>query len=176
MGTGDDDYFTIEGPIELHGDRLALRIPMEVGGQSLAPMVRDSDPVEEGFRGFVEGDWLVVLLEPQLTDRLNVSVGDRVTVDCFNARFNVTRSGELVHVEQRIELHGGDMAVFIPLEAGGEIFAPMIKRNATIENGVLIIVLPPWLTELLKVAVGSLVVVHNRNGLFNLTRSSANDA
>jgi hypothetical protein len=96
-------------------------------------------------------------------------------VDSFNSQFNITRADDMVSIEGPIELHGDQLALRIPLEAGGQQLAPYARGIGCIEDGVLIVVVKPWMAERLNIALGSLVFVHNRNGRFSVTRSAAND-
>jgi hypothetical protein len=80
----ESDVISIEGPIELFGDQLALRIPLDAGGDELAPLTRGI--------GFVEDGFLVVIIQPWLAKKLSVSLGSLVIVDNRNGKFTIARS------------------------------------------------------------------------------------
>jgi hypothetical protein len=75
---------SIEGPIDLENGRLILRIPLEAGGDKLAPFAKGI--------GEVEGDELVVEIKPWLAEMLNVGATSLVVVDNIEGKFRVTRS------------------------------------------------------------------------------------
>jgi hypothetical protein len=162
-----DPYISIEIAVGIHGDQLALRIPLADGGQQLASLLEDPCVSEDGF--------LLVPVAPELSRNLRLSAGDLVVVDSFNSQFNITRADDMVSIEGPIELHGDQLALRIPLEAGGQQLAPYARGIGSIEDGVLVVVVKPWMAERLNIALGSLVFVHNRNGRFSVTRSAAND-
>jgi len=84
-------------------------------------------------------------------------------------------SSEIISIEGPIELHGDQLALRIPLEAGGSGLAPLARGIGVVDGEFLIVVIKPWLAEKLNVGLGSLVVVDNKNGKFTITRSAAND-
>jgi hypothetical protein len=69
----------------------------------------------------------------------------------------------------------GELAILIPLEAGGAVLAPLAKGIGEIDGEFLKVVIRPWLAEKLRIGAGSLVIVDNANGKFTITRSPAND-
>ena len=84
-------------------------------------------------------------------------------------------SSEIISIEGPIELHGDQLALRIPLEAGRSGLAPLARGIGVVDGEFLIVVIKPWLAEKLNVTLGSLVVVDNKNGKFTITRSAAND-
>lgn len=82
---------------------------------------------------------------------------------------------EIVSLEGPVEVVDGELAVLIPLEAGGAALAPLAKGIGEIEGDFLKVVIQPWLAEKLRIGAGSLVIVDNANGKFTITRSAAND-
>ena len=84
-------------------------------------------------------------------------------------------SSEIISIEGPIELHGDQLALRIPLEAGGSGLAPLALGIGVVDGEFLVVVIKPWLAETLNVSLGSLVVVDNKNGKFTITRSAAND-
>jgi hypothetical protein len=82
---------------------------------------------------------------------------------------------EIISLEGPVEIVDGELAVVIPLEAGGAALAPLAKGIGKIEGEFLKVVIQPWLAEKLRIGAGSLVIVDNANGKFTITRSAAND-
>jgi hypothetical protein len=83
---------------------------------------------------------------------------------------------DIVSLEGPVEIVDGELAIRIPLAAGGAVLAPLAKGIGTIEGEFLKVVIPPWMAERLRIGAGSLVIVDNENGKFTITRSAANDA
>jgi len=69
----------------------------------------------------------------------------------------------------------GELAIVIPLEAGGTVLASLAKGIAEIDGEFLKIVIQPWLAEKLRIGVGSLVIVDNVYGKLTITRSGVNE-
>ena len=82
---------------------------------------------------------------------------------------------EVVSLEGPVEVVNGELAILIPLEAGGSVLAPLAKGIGEIDGDFLKVIIRPWLAEKLRIAAGSLVIVDNANGKFTITRSPAND-
>lgn len=82
---------------------------------------------------------------------------------------------DFISVEGPVELIEGRLMLRIPLAAGGDRLAPLARGLGTTDGGYLNVVMEPWLAEKLRIEAGSLVVVDNRNGRFNIARSPAND-
>jgi hypothetical protein len=82
---------------------------------------------------------------------------------------------EFVSLEGPIEAVGDSLVIRIPMEFGGAELADSARGISTIEDGHLVVVVEPWLASMLRIEDGSLVVVDNKNGKFNITRSAAND-
>ena len=83
---------------------------------------------------------------------------------------------EIVSLEGPLEMFNGQLALRIPLDAGGDKLAPFARGIGTVDGEYLNVVIQPWMAEKLRVSVGSLVFVDNSDGKFNITRSAANDA
>ena len=66
----------------------------------------------------------------------------------------------------------GELAILIPLDAGGAVLAPFAKGIGEIDGEFLKVVIQPWLAETLRIGAGSLVIVDNMNGKFTITRSA----
>jgi hypothetical protein len=78
------DLVSIEGPVELIDGNLILRIPLEVGGNELAPLARGI--------GEIQGEYLQVVIKPWLAEKLRIGAGSVVFVDNKNGKFTITRS------------------------------------------------------------------------------------
>lgn len=84
--------------------------------------------------------------------------------------------GDIVSLERPLEMYNGQLALRIPLDAGGDKLAPFARGIGTVDGEYLNVVIQPWLAEKLRVTDGSLVFVDNKDGNFNIARSAANDA
>jgi hypothetical protein len=82
---------------------------------------------------------------------------------------------DYISLEGPVELIAGELVIRIPLMAGGLELQPLIRRGSRIEGDFLCVTIPPHLAAHLRVAEGSLVVVHNRDSRFAIVRSDAND-
>lgn len=82
---------------------------------------------------------------------------------------------DAVSLEGPVEVVDGELAILMPLEAGGAVLAPFAKGIGEIDGEFLKVVIQPWLAEKLRIAAGSLVIVDNMNGKFTIKRSGAND-
>jgi hypothetical protein len=82
---------------------------------------------------------------------------------------------DLVSLEGPVELIEGKLVIRIPLTAGGDRLAPLARGIGETDSEYLTVVIQPWLAEKLRIGAGSLVVVDNADGRFQITRSAAND-
>jgi hypothetical protein len=80
------DVISLEGPVELMGNRLAVRIPLIAGGDKLATLARGI--------GEVDGEYLNVTIQPWLAEKLRIGAGSLVVVDNCNGKFTITRSAK----------------------------------------------------------------------------------
>ena len=64
--------------------QLALRIPLPLGGDRLAPLTPS---------GTIHGDYLCVVIPPWLAEKLRIAEGSCVVLDNKNGTFTITRSG-----------------------------------------------------------------------------------
>jgi hypothetical protein len=78
------DIVSIEGPIELEPAGLTLRIPLDAGGKELAPYAKGI--------GAIEGDDLVVIIQPWLADKLRIGQNSLVVIDNVEGKLRITRS------------------------------------------------------------------------------------
>ena len=81
MKTSIKKVISIEGPVEKIGNKLILRIPLEVGGLDLLEYTRKI--------GKVEGDDLVIIIPESLAERLNISEGSMVNVNTEDGKFTI---------------------------------------------------------------------------------------
>ncbi len=81
-----------------------------------------------------------------------------------------------VSLEGPVELYEGQLALRIPLAAGGDRLAPYARGVGQVDGEYLAVVIQPWLAGMLRIGEGSVVCVDNRGGQLNVTRSAANDA
>lgn len=79
-----EDFISIEGPVELIGGELMIRIPLSAGGHQLAPLTRGI--------GHIEEDCLCVIIQPSLAENLRIGEGSLVVVDNKNGKFTITHS------------------------------------------------------------------------------------
>jgi len=75
---------SVEGPVEKLGEDLVVLIPLDAGGDALAPLAKGI--------GSVEGRCLRVTIQPWLAERLRVGMGSLVVVDNLGGKFRITRS------------------------------------------------------------------------------------
>jgi hypothetical protein len=68
-----------------------------------------------------------------------------------------------------VDLIDGKLTLIIPLEYGAGL-VECSRGIGEVRDGELVIVIQDWLAEKLAIVEGSVVVVDNRNGKFNLTR------
>ena len=78
------DFISLKGPVELVDGRLVLRIPLAAGGDKLAPLARGI--------GEIDGEYLNVVIQPWLAEKLRVAAGSLIVVDNQNGKFTITRS------------------------------------------------------------------------------------
>lgn len=83
---------------------------------------------------------------------------------------------DFVSVKGPIESIDGKLMLRIPLDAGGEKLATFAHGIGEIDGEFLNVIIQPWLAEKLKVGVGNIVFVDNKNGKFIITRSASNDS
>jgi hypothetical protein len=83
---------------------------------------------------------------------------------------------DIVSLEGPVELVDGELAVRIPLSVGGAELAPLAQGIGRVNGDYLVIEIQRWLAEKLRIGEGSFVLIDNRKGKFNITRSARNDA
>jgi hypothetical protein len=80
------DELSLEGPVELIDGKLTLQIPLAVGGDKLAPLVRAISEIADGN--------LNVVIQPWLAEKLSITAGSLVVVDNCNGKFTISRSAK----------------------------------------------------------------------------------
>jgi hypothetical protein len=78
------DFISVEGPVQLVDGRLILRIPLAAGGDKLAPLAHGI--------GESDGEYLNVVIQPWLAEKLRIAAGSLVVVDNQKGKFTITRS------------------------------------------------------------------------------------
>jgi hypothetical protein len=84
-------------------------------------------------------------------------------------------TAKVVSLEGPVERIDGRLMIRIPLNAGGDVLAPLCRKIGHIDEDCLTVEIKPWLAEKLRISEGSLVIVDNLEGKFRITRSGAND-
>ena len=78
------NFISLEGPVELINGQLILRIPLAVGGDKLALLAKGI--------GETDDEYLNVVIQPWLAEKLRIGEGSLVIVDNENGKFTITRS------------------------------------------------------------------------------------
>ena len=78
------DFISLDGPLEEIDGQLMLRIPLEAGGDKLAPSARGIGEIKE--------DCLQIIIQPWLAEKLRVEAGSIVIADNKEGKFTITRS------------------------------------------------------------------------------------
>jgi hypothetical protein len=78
---------------------------------------------------------------------------------------------DFISLQGPVEVVDGELALRIPLAAGGDRLVGLTKGAGKVDGEYLVIVLYPKIAELLGVVEGSLITVDNRNGEFNVRAS-----
>jgi hypothetical protein len=76
------ETISLEGPVELINDKLAVRIPLAVGGDKLAPLAKGL--------GKIDGEYLNVTIPRRLAKKLKIHPDSIVSVDNQKGKFNIT--------------------------------------------------------------------------------------
>ncbi len=75
---------------------------------------------------------------------------------------------EVISLEGPVLKVNGQLALMIPLDAGGSELVECSRGISEIDGEFLKIVLPEFLVGLLRVEEGDLVWIHNADGKFNI--------
>lgn len=82
---------------------------------------------------------------------------------------------DLISIQGPVESIDGKLVLRIPRAAAGDELASLAHGIGRIEGHCLVVVVEQWLAAKLRIGEGSLVIVDNRDGKFNLTPSPNND-
>jgi hypothetical protein len=77
--------------------------------------------------------------------------------------------GDVTSLEGPVEEIDGELVLLIPLAAGGAALAQCARGIGRVKEDYLVVVIQGWLAKKLGIFKGSVVVVDNRNGKFNIT-------
>lgn len=75
-----------------------------------------------------------------------------------------------VSLEGPVERRGDSLVLCVPLSAGGEQLRHVASSTSYEEDGNLVVVLPNWLAERIKLDEGASVHVDDRWGKLNIAR------
>ena len=75
---------------------------------------------------------------------------------------------DIISLQGPVEKIEGKLVLRIPLEAGGSELIECSRGISEVEKDYLKITIPEWLAGMLRIDVGSLVSVDNRNGKCNI--------
>ena len=76
---------------------------------------------------------------------------------------------EITSLSGPVERLDGQLVLRIPTAAGGAQLAAAARGIGRIEDGELIVGIPPWLATKLGIREGTVVTVDNQGGKFNIT-------
>jgi len=79
---------------------------------------------------------------------------------------------EVISLEGPVIKQDGQLMLFIPLSEGGEELKECSRGISKVVNSCLKIVIPEWLSGMLRIEEGDLVHVNNLNGKFNISAVS----
>lgn len=69
-----------------------------------------------------------------------------------------------------IEREGSRLVIRIPLDQGGGDLHLVCQQISEIDGDDLVVPIPDWLAEKIRVGEGTMVYVDNRGGKFNITK------
>ena len=78
------EVVSLEGRVELVDGELAILIPLKLRGAVIAPLAKGI--------GEINGEFLKVVIQPWLAEKLRIAAGSLVIVDNMNGKFTITRS------------------------------------------------------------------------------------
>jgi hypothetical protein len=79
---------------------------------------------------------------------------------------------EVLSLEGPVLKVNGELVLFVPLDAGGDVLLECSRGVAEVQGEFLKISIPEWLAGLLRIEEGDLVSVHNSGGTFHIGPSS----
>ena len=77
-------------------------------------------------------------------------------------------TSEHISIGGTVERVDGRLVLRIPLDAGGRDLIECARGISSVEADLLVVVIPDWLAEKLGLFPGSQVIVHNKDGRFNI--------
>ena len=77
---------------------------------------------------------------------------------------------EYLSLEGPVERREGQLVLRVPLDIGGRKLQSVARTISFVENGDLVVIIPEWLAEKMKLAEGSEVHVDDRWGKLNIAR------
>lgn len=77
---------------------------------------------------------------------------------------------DFVALEGPVERRGDRLVLRVPLAAGGERLKDAARATAYEEDGSLVVELPDWLSDRMRLHEGATVHVDNRWGKLNISR------
>ena len=75
---------------------------------------------------------------------------------------------DVVSIGGPVEQIDGQLQLRIPLDAGGRQLIECSRGIASVQGEFLVVSIQPWLAEKLGLFAGSSVIVHNKDGKFNI--------
>lgn len=109
------------------------------------------------------------------TSVAGLKIGDCVEFQPSSTNQSWTIVRQVISIERSVEVVDGSLMLRILLSQGGAQLAPLARGIGEIKGEHLCVVIQPWLAGKLRIGDGSLVIVHDRNGKFTITRSAKND-
>ena len=91
-----------------------------------------------------------------------------MSVKIFEMERSKKNEPEVTSLSGPVEEIDGQLVLFIPLEAGDDQFIESSRGTGKVEYGYLKIIIPEWLSGLLRIRKGSTVSVDNQDGKFNI--------
>jgi hypothetical protein len=79
---------------------------------------------------------------------------------------------EVMSLEGPLLKVNGELVLFIPLNAGGDVLLECSRGISEVQGEFLKISIPEWLAGLLRIEEGNLVCVHNSGGTFHIGPSN----
>ncbi len=85
-------------------------------------------------------------------------------------RYNLAMHSEYLSLEGPVERREGQLVLRVPLDAGGRKLQSVARTISFVENGNLVVLIPEWLAERMRLDEGSEVHVDDRWGKLNIAR------
>jgi hypothetical protein len=78
---------------------------------------------------------------------------------------------EIISLHGPIEREGSRLVLRIPLDQGGGDLHLVCEQISEIDGDDLVVPIPRWLADKIRVGEGTIVHVDNRGGRFNITKA-----